>query len=209
MYKSPAYYRARIALIVEMSTAKHLPDKDIVLLRNGVFPSDLEEENAVNLVLQRGSFPEHALNFTEQCSFNTFFAQHPEKVAGQEVRTSSREFPITIKGSRQHVENAMTTAIDPRLILPPPSPWRIYTVDNQQGAFEVEYRKGAYRACLFEYQNAYRTEIYEGDLLLEGRHFADITLANASLTQYMGQSSQPLELLEVFALELEPQLAQL
>jgi len=207
MHKTPAYYRARTALIAELIAAQGPRGKDLPLLRNGVLPPGVDEAQAV--AQRQGSFPAHALGFAELCAFNTFFALYPEKVCGQEVLTSSREFPLTVKGSRQQVETAMAPALDPRLLLPPPSPWRIYAVDDQQGAFEVEYRKGAHRACLFERQNAYRTEIYEEGLLLEGRHFTDITLANTSLTRYMGQSLRPLDPLEVFALELELQLAQL
>jgi hypothetical protein len=51
-----------------------------------------------------GHYDDNPLTFTEQCSFNTWFKLHPEKVAGEEKLTTSLHFPVTIKGNRQDVE---------------------------------------------------------------------------------------------------------
>lgn len=52
------------------------------------------------------------LSFTELCSFNTWFAIHPEKVAGTELVTSSINFPITIKGTKEDIEIAITKSLE-------------------------------------------------------------------------------------------------
>lgn len=42
--------------------------------------------------------------FVNLCSNSEYFKQHPEKVAGIEVKTTSRNFPFTIEGTREDVE---------------------------------------------------------------------------------------------------------
>jgi hypothetical protein len=45
------------------------------------------------------------MNFVEQFSNSKYFQLHPEKVAGKEVKTTSRAFPFSIEGTREDVEN--------------------------------------------------------------------------------------------------------
>jgi hypothetical protein len=102
-----AYLRARIALFQDTLATIDSRDSAVALLRNGVFPDSMYEARQVQTLLRQRPFPDHPLDFTELCTFNTWFTRHPEKVCGTEVITSSREFPITIKGNRQTIEQTI------------------------------------------------------------------------------------------------------
>lgn len=115
MNGSPSYYRARIEVIGELIS--HLDvnrmekGNDIVLLRNGVFPEMLIEEKLIRKKLAEKYFNNYPLTFAEFTRFNTWFTMYPEKVCGKEIVTTSIEFPITIKGTKEdivstiHIEN--------------------------------------------------------------------------------------------------------
>lgn len=51
------------------------------------------------------------LTFTELSSYNTWFYLHPEKIAGTEHLTTSREFPVNIKGSKEDIINTIKAGI--------------------------------------------------------------------------------------------------
>ena len=113
--KKPAYFRARIALISELLDS--IPDtgeknNNHVLLRNGMLPVELlhgkTEEAAVQHRMETGHFSNTPLSFSELCRWDTWFARHPEKVAGIEVVTTSLEFPITIKGTSSDIIKVLT-----------------------------------------------------------------------------------------------------
>lgn len=111
----PTYYRARL------DTFRHfihneLPDhprfdnglknSPLELLKQGFVHPDIQHrfDSRVESFQRMGiDLPNTPLTFTELCTFNTWFAMHPEKVAGTEKITSSREFPLTIKGTRDDV----------------------------------------------------------------------------------------------------------
>ncbi len=86
---------------------------DIVLLRNGVFPEKFNEEGLIRQKLAEKTYSNEALTFSELTRFNTWFAMHPEKVCGKEIVTTSIEFPITIKGSREDIINTIHIESDP------------------------------------------------------------------------------------------------
>jgi len=117
-----AYYRARLALIDNF--IKVVPDNgqknnDHVLLRNGLMPASLlhgkTEYEAVKLQQSKGAYSNNPLTFTELCRWNTWFSMHPEKVAGKEIVTTSREFPITIKGTKEDIILVLTPVISKEL----------------------------------------------------------------------------------------------
>ncbi len=112
MQKTPKYYRARIAVIEELITKVDADGNGInnarVVLRNGVFPKGYDEEKLITEMLSKRSFSNETLSFQEQTRFNTWFAMHLEKVAGKEIVSTSREFPITIKGTKQDIINAIS-----------------------------------------------------------------------------------------------------
>ena len=94
---SPTYLRARLDLIREKLTSAN--DMQAALLRNGVF----YDQKAIEQKAKSKQYPQTPLSFTELCTFNTWFVLHPEKVCGQEVVTSSKEFPVTIQGDKSKI----------------------------------------------------------------------------------------------------------
>jgi hypothetical protein len=69
------------------------------LLRNGVY----YDNKSIEQKAKSKAYPTAPLSFTELCTFNTWFVLHPEKVCGQEVVTSSKEFPVTIQGDKAQI----------------------------------------------------------------------------------------------------------
>ena len=94
---SPTYLRARLDLIREKLTTA--TDMQAALLRNGVY----YDKKAIEQKAKSKQYPQTPLSFTELCTFNTWFVLHPEKVCGQEVVTSSKEFPVTIQGDKSKI----------------------------------------------------------------------------------------------------------
>lgn len=103
--QSPAYYRARITAIEKLITeipANDEKNNDRVLLRNGFIPEGLQERFK-ELLKDQPPKDNKPLSFAALCSFNTWFAMHPEKVAGTEHVTTSREFPLMVKGTKEEI----------------------------------------------------------------------------------------------------------
>ena len=98
---SPTYLRARLDLIREKLTSS--TDIQAALLRNGVFYN----QKAIDQKAKSKQYPQTPLSFTELCTFNTWFALHPEKVCGIEKTTSSKEFPVTIQGDKSQIISAI------------------------------------------------------------------------------------------------------
>ena len=109
--QSPAYYRARLLMFTHL--VKNSDEKSIVLLRNGVLPANYTE-NEIDVLID--SFYDKnnnsPLNFTELTSYNTWFAMHLEKVAGKEFITTSIQFPLTIKGTKEDVINTINKGLE-------------------------------------------------------------------------------------------------
>lgn len=94
---SPTYLRARMDLIREKLSVTS--DMQAALLRNGVY----YDQKAIEEKAKSKPYPQTPLSFTELCTFNTWFVLHPEKVCGQEVITTSKEFPVTIQGDKAQI----------------------------------------------------------------------------------------------------------
>ena len=116
--RSPAYFRARLALIERlMRENPDTGDKNnvFILLRNGVIPqkalSGKTEEAAVKEQMARGNYSNAPLSFSELCRWDTWFALHPEKVAGTQRVTTSFEFPVTIKGTKEDIIHVLTPVV--------------------------------------------------------------------------------------------------
>ncbi|MEO0007459.1 MAG: hypothetical protein RJA20_1655 [Bacteroidota bacterium] len=108
--KQPTYYRARIDVFRKLQTrlSKSAEDNmNLVLVRSGVFPPDQDEQESIKEYLRQNQYPDTPLSFTELCTYNTWFQMHPDKVCGTEKITSSREFPVTIRGDRQTIEDTI------------------------------------------------------------------------------------------------------
>ena len=113
--RTPSYYRARLDTFRQF-IFKELPghtshdtgqkNSPLELLKQGFVHPDLKErfESRIKSYPKLGiELSDAPLTFTENCSFNTWFAMHPEKVAGVETITSSINFPITIKGTKEDI----------------------------------------------------------------------------------------------------------
>jgi hypothetical protein len=99
-------YRARLYAIEKLIGM--YPDHARIL-RNGLVPKECKydfeilENEAFRDMFNRKIDNSIPLSFVELCSFNTWFAIHPEKVAGEEIITTSVHFPVSIKGTKEDI----------------------------------------------------------------------------------------------------------
>jgi cytochrome c556 len=104
---TPSWLRARITairkLIEELPANRDETNSDRTLIRNGFIPES--QQKRFNELLDYEYKLTFALNepltFTEVTSFNTWFVMHPEKICGKEVVTTSVQFPISVKGTKE------------------------------------------------------------------------------------------------------------
>jgi hypothetical protein len=121
--RTPAYYRARLDTF-RYFLNEELPghpvydtgkkNSPLELLKQGFVHPDLKErfESRIESFSKLGiKVSDTPLSFTELCSFNTWFAIHPKKVAGTEMATTSINFPITIKGTKEDIERTITKGL--------------------------------------------------------------------------------------------------
>lgn len=54
------------------------------------------------------------LTLTELTTFGTWFAMHSARILGEEYPTSSREFPIRVRGDKKVIQQKMNTFFDSR-----------------------------------------------------------------------------------------------
>jgi hypothetical protein len=118
MNNSPAYYRARLAAFEQVIVEEKGGDRDeknnnSVILRNGVIPDGYEKRIDAIIQENRKKVSNSKLLFEEITRFNTWFEMYPEKVAGTEVVTTSREFPIMIKGTEEDLIQTVTPSFVP------------------------------------------------------------------------------------------------
>jgi hypothetical protein len=185
--------------VLSKSDAK---DFQVALLRNGVYPKDRDEKSLVEIYAKQQDYSNQPLSFTELCTFNTWFNLYPEKVCGQEVVTTSREFPISIKGNETWITNTINHALgDFQLILDLPGGWYIDYFDPANEDFSVDYRCGAYKIQIFSHGVDYNFQIQNGDTLLENINYRYIEDANAHATRFM--QSHPLASKDVSTLKIE------
>lgn len=116
---TPAYYRARLDtfrhFIKEELPGHPLFDtgqknSPLELLKQGFVHPDIRErfESRLESFSKLGiKVSDSPLSFTELSSFNTWFAIYPEKVAGEETITTSRDFPVTVRGTKEDVLRAI------------------------------------------------------------------------------------------------------
>ena len=114
-----SYYRARLKAFEQVIREEAGGDRDeknnhSVILRNGVVPGGLEKRMDRLIGDYQPTCSNNDLMFAEITRFNTWFEMHPEKVAGTEVITTSREFPITIKGDKADIIKTITPINDNR-----------------------------------------------------------------------------------------------
>ena len=106
--EQPSYFRARNAAFwqfIKHSDGNTDKNSPFELLKYGVVHTNIDNRFRIHVknILKTEDFSNAPLSFTEICSFNTWFAMHPEKIAGTEYITTSREFPIGIRGSKEDI----------------------------------------------------------------------------------------------------------
>jgi hypothetical protein len=180
------------------------------ILRNGVFPKDRDEKGLVEVYARQKDYSTDPLSFSELCTFNTWFTMYPEKVCGTEEITTSREFPITIKGDMEWIENTIGHGLgDFRLLLSLPGEWRIDNFEPTEDFF-VQYREGDSMIQVFAHGIGYNLQVYRGEQMTELRDFSTIEQANGyALMLMQKEGSKPTNaasLLEMEALALEIEL---
>lgn len=199
--QSPRYLRARIDMYRDMLTKIESKEFNAALLRNGVMADGYKEEDIVLAYLKQKDYSNEPLSFTELCTFNTWFALYPEKVCGEQVITTSREFPITIKGDKTFIVNTIQHGTgDKQLIFDLPGDWYIDYFEPSED-FAVDYRCGTYKIQIFSHGVDYNFQIQNGDFLLENINYRYIEDANAHALRFM--QSNPLANTDVSDLEIE------
>jgi hypothetical protein len=110
---SPSWYRARITairkLMEELPTSRDEKNSDRTLIRNGLIPESQQKrfDEILDYEYKLTFSLNEPLTFTEITSFNTWFVMHPEKICGKETITTSREFPVTVKGTKDDIIKAI------------------------------------------------------------------------------------------------------
>jgi hypothetical protein len=207
---SPKYLRARIDMIRDVLSKSDAKDFHVALLRNGVFPKDRDEKGLVEVYAKQKDYSNEPLSLTELCTFNTWFNLYPEKVCGEEVVTTSREFPLSIKGNETWITNTINHALgDFQLILELPGDWYIDYFDPGNQDFSVDYRCGTYKIQIFSHGVDYNFQIQNGDFLLENINYRYIEDANTHALRFMQSNlvaSTDVSALEMEALALEYEL---
>lgn len=207
---SPPYLRARIDMYRDVLSKLDASEMNAAILRNGVFPKDRDEKGLVEVYARQKDYSTEPLSFSELCTFNTWFTMYPEKVCGTEEITTSREFPITIKGDMEWIENTIGHGLgDFRLLLSLPGEWRIDNFEPTEDFF-VQYRDGDSMIQVFAHGVGYNLQVYRGEQMTELRDFSTIEQANGyALMLMQKEGSKPTNaasLLEMEALALEIEL---
>ena len=207
---SPPYLRARIDMYRDVLSKLDASEINAAILRNGVFPKDRDEKGLVEVYARQKDYSTEPLSFSELCTFNTWFTMYPEKVCGTEEITTSREFPITIKGDMEWIENTIGHGLgDFRLLLSLPGEWRIDNFEPTEDFF-VQYRDGDSMIQVFAHGVGYNLQVYRGVQMTELRDFSTIEQANGyALMLMQKEGSKPTtaaSLLEMEALALEIEL---
>jgi len=207
---SPPYLRARIDMYRDVLSKLDASEMNAAILRNGVFPKDRDEKGLVEVYARQKDYSTEPLSFSELCTFNTWFTMYPEKVCGTEEITTSREFPITIKGDMEWIENTIGHGLgDFRLLLSLPGEWRIDNFEPTEDFF-VQYRDGDAMIQVFAHGIGYNLQVYRGEQMTELRDFSTIEQANGyALMLMQKEGSKPTNaasLLEMEALALEIEL---
>ena len=115
---TPSFLRARITairkLMEELPTNRDEKNPDRTLVRNGIIPESQQKrfDEILDYEYKLSFALNEPLTFTELTSFNTWFTLHPEKVCGKEVITSSREFPVTVKGTKEDIIQTIKVGLE-------------------------------------------------------------------------------------------------
>lgn len=207
---SAKYIRARIHTFRDMLSKMDARDPKTPLMRNGVFPENFKESEYVDIYMREHSYTNEPLTFTELCTFNSWFTLHPEKVCGKQVITSSREFPLAIKGTKEQIIQTITDGIGQSpLITKLAEGWKVSYYDPTDEDLFIEYIHQNQKIYLYKSGIDYNLQIHQGDILKENTNYINLQDANAHIISYMNQKENPIKdtELEMEALALEIELS--
>ncbi len=102
----PGYYRARMEAIRHLLTKAD--ERDVLFLRNGAIPEKYKDEAEQFRNKNFFQQSDEPLTFSEITRYNTWFEMYPEKIAGREEFTTSLNFPITVKGTKEDIIRTIT-----------------------------------------------------------------------------------------------------
>lgn len=173
-------FRARIYAFEKIGTL--YPDY-AAFIRNGTLPDDKNVKEDFEILeneyfAKKDTDNKTPLSFTEICQYNTWFAMHPEKLAGKEKITTSREFPVTIVGTKDDIirvikgENTTTDEIDvnePKTLREPVLRYKAdgNTLTNTNVSFEpIPNLKNAYKT-IKPLDDSYNEKFYSVILKIE------------------------------------------
>lgn len=101
--KGAAYYRARNSLIGKY-ISRETDDKKKRWLQYGFVPEEYNDQFDKECEQTKKLYNDSPLSFTELTTYSTWYAIHPEKVAGIMDVGTSLFFPVVVKGTRKDVE---------------------------------------------------------------------------------------------------------
>jgi len=110
MFQPPSYYRTRANAIAN-EISLQVEERQIKLLQNGYFPG----YDPSTYEFSKGYAPSEddtPLTFREICSLDTWFTMFPEKMCGDTFVTTSRNFPLEVKATRDDVIRTVTAGIE-------------------------------------------------------------------------------------------------
>lgn len=109
----PSYLRARIRYIEkDIKAHDDKESNDYRLLKYGVIQNEdgkMDDICSIQTYERINDYP--PLDFTELTRFNTWFTLHPEKVCGTQIITTSRNFLLSIKGTKEDIINTIHSFI--------------------------------------------------------------------------------------------------
>lgn len=114
--QTPTYQRARFAAIEQERSRlrqllkddselskkrKQRYNQELACLAWGFFPPENQDSELVHSELSKGEgIDSEPLTTAELLRYGCWFSLHPDKVVGKEVQTTSREFPVQVRGSK-------------------------------------------------------------------------------------------------------------
>ena len=101
--KTNSYLRGRIEFIKKQRANNSLSSLERKLLSYGLIVDEQKHNASIQAIVKENSLSSEPLSFLELSSYNTFFTLHPEKVCGKEVLSTSLQFSITIKGTKEDI----------------------------------------------------------------------------------------------------------
>ncbi|MCR9171908.1 MAG: DEAD/DEAH box helicase [bacterium] len=101
----------RIKTLVDESESKPL-EIEIRALQRGFIPERFDQDQEIAKILTEANISNEPLSFVELTRYSTYFAMHPDHVAGTEKITTSQAFPVTVKGSETTVKETIEAQLN-------------------------------------------------------------------------------------------------